>query len=79
MPKPDKNNASNGFTLGYEVLQNCRFFFQVDFGYRLDLKIELEEGLIPIYHYRRFLGSLGHQNSSLREAQSVHYFSMVLN
>ena len=26
-----------------------------------------------------FLGSPGHQNSSLREAQPVYYFSMVLN
>ena len=50
MPKPDKNDASNGLILGHEVLQKCNIFFHVDFGHGLDLKIELEEGLIPTYH-----------------------------
>ena len=50
MPKPYKNNASNGLILGHEVLQKCSIFFQVDFGHGLDLKIELKEGLIPTYH-----------------------------
>ena len=50
MPKPDKNDASNCLTLGKEMMQKCSIFFQVDFGYGLDSKIELEEGLIPTYH-----------------------------
>ena len=50
MPKPDKNDASNGLILGHEVLQKCSNFFQVDLELGLDLKIELEEGLIPRYH-----------------------------
>ena len=50
MPKPDKNDASNGFTLGHEVLQTCSIFSKVDFGHGLDSKIEFEESLIPTYH-----------------------------
>ena len=50
MPKPDKNDASNGLSLGHEVLQQYSIFFQVDFGHGLDSKIELEEGSIPTYH-----------------------------
>ena len=50
MPKPDKNDASNGLILGHEVLQKCSFLFQVNFGHGLDLKIELEVGSIPAYH-----------------------------
>ena len=50
MPKPDKNDASNGLILGHEVLQKCTNFFQVDFGHGLDSKTELEEGLILTYH-----------------------------
>ena len=50
MPKPDKNNASNGLILGHKVRQKCNNFFQVDFRHELDSKIELEEGSIPTYH-----------------------------
>ena len=32
MPKPDKNDASNGLILGHEVLKKCSNFFQVDLG-----------------------------------------------
>ena len=46
MLKPDKYNASNGLTLGHEVLQKCSNFFLVDFGHGSDSKIELVEGLI---------------------------------
>ena len=48
MSKPDKNDASNCFILGHEVLQKCSNVFQVDF--RLGLDSKLEEGLIPTYH-----------------------------
>ena len=50
MPKPDKNDASNGLILGHEVLQKCSKCFQEDFELWLDPKIELEEGSIPTYH-----------------------------
>ena len=54
MPKPDKNDASNGLILGHEVLQKCsNFFFHINFGHGLDPKIELGVGSIPTYH-RRF-------------------------
>ena len=79
MPKPDKNDASKGLILGHKVLQKCSNFFQVHFGLGLDPKIKLEECLIPTLSLDNFLGSLGHQKSSLREAQPVYYFSMVLN
>ena len=42
MPKPDKNDASNGLILGHEVLRKCSNFFQEDFELGLDPKIELE-------------------------------------
>ena len=45
MPKPDKNDASNGLILGHDSN-----FFLVDFGHGLDSKIELEEGSISTYH-----------------------------
>ena len=77
MLKPDKNDVSNGLILGHEVLRKCSNFFQEDFKLGLDPKIALELGsqISPDV----FLGSPGHQNSSLREAQPVNYFSMVLN
>ena len=59
MPKPDKNDASNGLILGHEVLQNCSNFFQEDFELGLDPKIELEEGSILRYHQTVFWGAWG--------------------
>ena len=41
MPKPDKNDASNGVILGHEVLRKCSNIFQEDFKLGLDPKIEL--------------------------------------
>ena len=61
MLKPDKNNASNGLTLGHEVLQKCSNFFQVDFGHGSDSKIELVEGLIA-----RFPGEPGAPEQQLK-------------
>ena len=54
-------------------------FFPGRFRAWIGLKTELEEGSITTYLQDGFLGSPGHQNSSLRGAQPVHYFSMVLN
>ena len=51
MPKPDKNDVSNGFILRHKVLQKCSNFFQVDFGHGLDWKIELEVELSSISRY----------------------------
>ena len=59
MPKPDKNDASNGLILDHEVLQKCSNFFQEDFELGLDQKIELEEGLIPTYHQTVSWGARG--------------------
>ena len=50
MPKPDKNDASNGLILGHEVLRKCSNFFQKEFKLGLDPKIEFEKGSIPRYH-----------------------------
>ena len=47
MPKPDKNDESNGIILGHEVLQSAVIFFQVDFGHELDSKFQLEKGSTP--------------------------------
>ena len=68
MPKPDKNDAFKGLILGHKVLQKCSNFFQSNFGVgrRFDPHISLDS----------FLWRPGHQNSSLREAQPVYYFSM---
>ena len=65
MPKPDKNDASNGLILGHEVLQKCSNFFQVDFGHGLDLKIEMEEGSFP-HITRRFPGEPGASEQQLK-------------
>ena len=43
MPKPGRNDASNGLILDHKVLQKCSNFFKVDLGYGLDSKIEFEE------------------------------------
>ena len=64
MPRPDKNDASNGLILGHKVLRKCSNVFQEDFELGLDPKIELEEGSIPRYHQTVSWGSPGHQNSS---------------
>ena len=75
IPKPDKNDASNGLILGHEELQKCSNFYQAWIGLK-NLVVRRFDPHIPI---DGFLGSLGHQNSSLREAQPVYYFSMVFN
>ena len=41
MPKPDKNDASNGLILDHEVLRKCSNFFQEDIELEFDPKIEL--------------------------------------
>ena len=79
MPKPNKNDASNGLILIHEMLWKCSNFFQEDFELGLDPKIELEEGLIPRYHQTVSWGAWGIRTAAKREAQPVYYFSMVLN
>ena len=78
MPKPYKNSAFKCLILGTKCCKSAAIFFQSDsslisnpnwVGRRFDPRISLDS----------FLGSPGHQNSSLGEAQPIYYFSMVLD
>ena len=60
MPKPDKNDASNGLILGYEVLRKGSNFFQKDFKLGLDPKNCVGRRFDPQISPDGFLGSLGH-------------------
>ena len=75
--RSDNNNALNGLSLHQEVLQKCSNVFPVRFGLGFRHRIGSEKGSIPTHH-SAVSWDPGASEQQPREAQPVHYFSMVL-